>query len=127
MEVRIKDWETMKKEYRIDSDGDIEFTYGNYFTKHLESYMPEDRIIDVKLGKIHSDVVLQWTKKTSIYLNAVEEIVSISKEEKEIINGFKDDVKKLFEDKMKKSYLKVIGLSVLCLAIGAISYKKVRG
>lgn len=131
MKIRIRKWDDMAKEYRIDCDGDIDVGI-SYFTTGMEKLMPEDRIIDVELMKNYAADAFKWQAESAgdctIYLSFIESIIGVSKEEKAMINSYKPDVRKLFTDKYSlKNPVKYIAGGALVLALGAMTYKKVRG
>jgi hypothetical protein len=78
MLIKIKTWDKMEKEYKLNKDGDIEFPNNDSFSITMESLLPKNRII--KVEKVYGG----YTWFTSYGLwgipeKAVEEILTPSK------------------------------------------------
>ena len=72
MRVKIKTWDTMKWQYRLDIDGEIR-TPGLYFTRKMEKYMPCDRVINVHKRK---DGTYEWETPDSSIRYVSEEMIA---------------------------------------------------
>lgn len=84
MKVRIKTWDKMEKEFELDED-DITVD-GVFFTKPMESNMPDNRIINID---IDTDIDIPgnyiWTDHKintwSITEEMIEEVIDVSIED----------------------------------------------